>query len=416
MRTIAVSVCVCVAIALCAAMWLAASPRATAAEPPKAAPVRFVKHVIDAELPAISAAAIDVAGHNDGTLDVIAAGGPSGGVSKWSNLVYWYKAPKWEKKLVCALDPKAIILHIEAVDLTTKHGEKVDPKKKPIEITITDGQLGHIWWYRYSREDDSWFGSRIIDNVPYAHGSAAADIDGDGYDDIVAPHQETGKPVGILWAKNPTPLAPSGSMWPTYPLAEKFGIKGWLHYVRVADLLGDNRPCVLLGSHDRSGWYAYYHAPANPADRAKPVWAEHRLEGPMNEGTNLDAADLLGRGKLDLIAADGHGVGLWCFPAPDFKPVRVDDTLKSAHSLAITDLNGDGKPDLASCGYDSKKAAVFLNRSTKESPVFERVVIDEDQAAYDIKAADINGDGKMDLLLSGQNSGNLVWYENVTGK
>ena len=35
-----------------------------------------------------------------------------------------------------------------------------------------------------------------------------------------------------------------------------------------------------------------------------------------------------------------------------------------------------------------------------------------DQAAYDIRALDMDGDKDKDLLVAGQASQNVVWYEN----
>jgi hypothetical protein len=39
-------------------------------------------------------------------------------------------------------------------------------------------------------------------------------------------------------------------------------------------------------------------------------------------------------------------------------------------------------------------------------------VVGKEQAAYDIRILDMDGDDDVDLLIAGEASGNLVWYEN----
>ena len=34
------------------------------------------------------------------------------------------------------------------------------------------------------------------------------------------------------------------------------------------------------------------------------------------------------------------------------------------------------------------------------------------QQAYDLKVADLDGDGRLDILLAGRQSNNVVWYHN----
>ena len=43
---------------------------------------------------------------------------------------------------------------------------------------------------------------------------------------------------------------------------------------------------------------------------------------------------------------------------------------------------------------------------------FTTHVVGGEQAAYDIRAVDLDADGDLDLLVAGQASSNVVWYEN----
>ena len=65
--------------------------------------------------------------------------------------------------------------------------------------------------------------------------------------------------------------------------------------------------------------------------------------------------------------------------------------------------------DAATCAYVSRVAAWFENDGKGN---FTTHVVSDDQAAYDIRAVDMDGDKDLDLLIAGQLSHNVVWYEN----
>lgn len=366
------------------------------------AQAKFKKHVIDPDFPTISARVIDVDG--DGVLDVVAAGGPSGWHSQWAYRVNWYKGPGWEQKPVCELNTNAVILHLEAVDFTNRASPGKAQSSSP-EIVLTEGIFGDIWWYRYDREARQWKGVVIVSDIKFAHGSAAGDIDRDGFMDVLVPTQRTNPRHGMVWARNPGTPEARAKEWRTYPLAESFSMPG-AHYVRLADINGDGRLDAMHAASCGKGWFGYWLQGQDPFT----YWEQHALSGTVTNATNLDAADMNGDGKTDLVGTEGHGVGVWCFPAPEFNPVRVDDTLKSTHCLALADFTGDGHTDIVTCGYESRKLACFVNDG---KGAFKMTFIDGDQCAYDACAVDMDKDGDMDILLSGQNSGNLVWYENL---
>ena len=87
----------------------------------------------------------------------------------------------------------------------------------------------------------------------------------------------------------------------------------------------------------------------------------------------------------------------------------IDTELKGPHSLAVADLNGDGKPDVVTVAKDSRVAAWFENDGKGR---FKKHEISGNQSSYDIRLVDMDGDGDLDLLVAGFESNSVVWYEN----
>jgi uncharacterized protein (TIGR03437 family) len=130
--------------------------------------------------------------------------------------------------------------------------------------------------------------------------------------------------------------------------------------------------------------------------------------------TSLALADVNRDGNLDLIAVFADGV--WVFPGNGdgtFQPGRSSalpgtSSVPSSFVVAIGDLNGDGIPDLVlsgtgCCGTDlpapitialGKGDGTFTERGSFSVPALSSILT---SAAI----ADLNGDGKADLVLSG---------------
>ncbi|HBE70954.1 MAG TPA: hypothetical protein DDW52_22640, partial [Planctomycetaceae bacterium] len=138
-------------------------------------------------------------------------------------------------------------------------------------------------------------------------------------------------------------------------------------------------------------------------------WTKHLLSDAQPGATNILPADVNGDGKVDFVAARGHGHGIVWFEAPKFQERAINAEIKEPHCLTVVDLDQDGDLDAATCAFGDKLAAWFENDGQGN---FKTHVVGTNQEAYDIRAVDLNGDGDLDLLVAGRGSNNVVWYEN----
>ena len=121
-----------------------------------------------------------------------------------------------------------------------------------------------------------------------------------------------------------------------------------------------------------------------------------------------------------------HGSDVAIYPERDgafATRVQVDGSLNQGHALVAGDFLGIGSDQVAAGwrepGKEHKKVGIRLYVPTADDGSawkLHATVDDNAMACEDMKAADLNGDGKPDLIASGRATRNLVIYWNETEK
>ncbi len=105
--------------------------------------------------------------------------------------------------------------------------------------------------------------------------------------------------------------------------------------------------------------------------------------------------------------------------ATDFSPKQDFTTGEYPRSVAIGDLDGDGKPDLAFANYTSSFVSVLRNTATSGSIVNGSFASKQDfttgsNGSMSVAIGDLDGDGKPDLAVANSTTGNISVFRNIS--
>jgi hypothetical protein len=238
------------------------------------------------------------------------------------------------------------------------------------------------------------------------YSAALADLGGDGDLDIIVSNDE---PDRKLLYKN------DGEG--RFTEAGSFGDSAWsTRYVTLADLNGDRYPDIVVANRG-SG-------PQSPSpsfvclnDRKGAFPFSERL--PTESGTSIVAADFDGDGALDLSVPhrDGGQSTLWWNDGKGRFPVstKVGPATTWVRIGAAGDFDGDGRLDLAIIEERKKVSFVISNRGRRQfgGPV---PLPGPPRMPYSLAVADLNRDGRPDIVVGYVKLPGSVYFNDGLGR
>ena len=318
-------------------------------------------------------------------------------------------------------------------------------------------------WYR----NGDWKRFVMVENLTESDNVciAARDINGDGQVEVAVGAQwnpgettdtlKSGSVHFLIRPKDPTQL------WTPVKLHHEPTI----HRMRWVKAEGDKFHLIVLPLHGRGNKNGEgepvkviaYEIPKNPTDK----WKYTVIDESMHLTHNLD---IVAKGKSELIYVGGkEGIKIfsfekgkwssssWLVTGESFGEIRVANTtaksfvagvqpmhgnmlsvysgdknqpktiltstLNQGHALAVADLLEKGSNQIV-VGWrepnEEKKTGIkiFVSNTAQEKDWKEFWIDDNGMACEDLQIADLNGDGKKDIIASGRATHNLKIYWN----
>ena len=341
--------------------------------------------------------------------------------------VHWYEAPKWTKHAYYfegADERDFLHAHCHELAMDVNRDGFVDVVNSGYQPDVA----GVLWYEHPGPRGGKWKVHRVHAS-PSIEGMVPADVNADGHPDVLLNHfRRYGGSEG------------EGSVARVEAIAwmESIDKEPWLvkhviapeaddHGAAVADLNGDGRVDVL----SKHGWY---EAPPNPVEGR---WRFHQdYEIPFRASLPMVVTDVNGDGLADIIVGDGHGYGFYWYEhridrqgKRTFQRHAIEEHYGNFHTMALADVNGDGKPNLLTgkrlFGHDGRDESewdpLFLFWYDVQGGKFERHVISFNNLQYypgrdnvneppqfacgtgmKITPGDLNGDGRLDVAVAGR--------------
>jgi hypothetical protein len=349
--------------------------------------------------------------------------------------VVWYENPTWKRRTILQGKTKPDNVCIAALDIDGDGQLELvlGAGWKPMNSTVP----GTLQWLKRGKSlDDEWTVHPIPCDEPLVHRVRVADIDGDGKQEIImAPlmgrgatakgNWMDGRPVRILAYRVPAEPTKAENWKPQV-------ISDSLHVVHnFTPVPGKSGASFLTASYEGVSDISRAEKiipPTGPTWETRRIGAGNQANPNGSRGASEIKSGQVRKNSVIATIEPWHGNQVVTYTPPAGDPFglwnrhMIDDHLRWGHAVWFADLDGDKADELIIGVRDNPKPGdsfaerrgVRIYKCTDGTGAkWKRLILEDGGVAVeDLAVADLNGDGKPDIVAVGRQTGNCRIYWN----
>ena len=365
-------------------------------------PVRFREHVIESKIAGGYSVMVADLNH-DGRPDVV-------GLTLQSTELAWYENPTWQRHVLVKDMPGLVNMAAEEIG---GDGIPVIALETGFSMVAAES-TGLVWLLRHDGDPRGLWKATQIDALTTSHHVAWADIDGDGKKELINAPLIGAKALTPTYEDHVSLVYYRQEDWKRRLIDDQ--ITGILHRVRPVRWDTGPREQLLTAGFDGIGLYSSTGTGDNLHWKHESLSKGHEEEAPHKGTSDVQLGQWHNRRFLAAVEP-WHGNEVVVYTedsAHQWRRHVIFSEMAEGHEVVVGDFNGDGLDDIVAADRGKGKSVhVFYAQDDRGERWEHHVIDDGGMAGSGCVGADMNGDGRLDVVCIGSTTGNLKWYENL---
>ncbi|MCD4707291.1 MAG: VCBS repeat-containing protein [Candidatus Sabulitectum sp.] len=330
-----------------------------------------------------------------------------GPVINWENQFYSQSGMEYLSypgSLILGYDPVEHIISESVSAPTSVFAADIDSDGDIDILCASSGDDKVEWWENANGSGTSWQRRTIAEGFDNARSACTADINGDGYPDVLGAAYNQ----GITWWEN---VDSSGTIWTEHIVSTSFNGA----YSAVAEDIDGDGDIDILGGADCDSEVSWWEN----TDGFGTAWTKHIITDSLAGVMAVYADDVDGDGDIDALSAAHADDELSWWENTNGSGTSWErhfiSDLNAGCSVNSVDLDGDGDTDVLATSFFFGEISWWENVNGSGTSWNERIIDTDFEFARSIYGKDIDGDGDIDVLGASYIDNSITWWENIGG-